>query len=131
MPCLHLEITALLKANEAESARAEMARWPKWIGSVPRFHISQQRSLALLAAQAGELTAAVAHLEQAFTLAEAMDLPGERWQILVELSHLYEDEAQAQASKNQAVDNLNRLAEQIGDKELRGEFTATAAHTLN
>lgn len=127
MPCLWLETAALLRANEVESTRAEVARWPGWIGGVPRFHISQQRSLALLALQEGELTAAVAHLEQAFTLAEAMNLPGEQWQILVELSRIYDDKARGQASKHQAAEIINRLAAQIGDKELRGKFAATAA----
>jgi hypothetical protein len=130
MPCLWLETAALLRANEVESTRAEVARWPGWIGGVPRFHISQQRSLALLAAQEGEMAAAVAHLEQAFILAEAMNLPGEQWQILVELSRIYDDNARGQASKNQAAEIANRLAEGIGDEALREAFI-TGCSTAN
>jgi hypothetical protein len=59
-----------------------------------------------------------------------MNLPGEQWQILAELSRFYADKERAQAAKSQAAEIINRLAEQIGDKELSREFAATAACAL-
>ncbi|HXW00436.1 MAG TPA: hypothetical protein VEC93_18605, partial [Anaerolineae bacterium] len=71
---------------------------------------------------------AIAHLEEALALAEAIGLPGEQWPILVQLAELYgaalETEAQAREARLRAAEIIQALAAKIGDEGLRAGFLA-------
>lgn len=121
---------ALLHDNAADLARADVQRWVGWIGRVPRYQISYQRSLALLAEHDGDIGQAVHHLETALKLAEQMALPGEQCQILVKLSQLYGDEPAAYA-KSRAADISSSLARQIIDETLREAFVKAVSNPNN
>lgn len=125
VPLIYLPLwplsAALLHTNGVDQARADLEQWTDWIGRVPRYQISYQRSLSLLAEHDGLTAQAVNHLEKALKLAEQMALPGEQWQIQLKLSTLYGDGAAASAQR-QAVAIINNLSEQITDEQLREQF---------
>jgi tetratricopeptide (TPR) repeat protein len=117
-----LEIAALIYAKEIDLARTEVRQFGERYGQNERYQIPYYRSLAVLAEREADIVQAIGHLEQAVAVARQLDLPGEQWPILVRLAQLHPDEVQQKAAKNQAVEIINRLAEQIEDKKLREEF---------
>jgi hypothetical protein len=127
---LWLETEALLRGGEVAQAREDCQQWGALVRYIPHYRLSHFRSLAVLAEWDGEQEQAIVYLEEANTLAEAIGLPGEQWPILAKLAQLYPDVARQQTAKSQATEIIRRLAEQMGDKELRQNFVATAAQAL-
>jgi DNA-binding SARP family transcriptional activator len=121
------ETEALLRGGEVELAREDARRWGELVGSVPRLQLGYLRSLALLAEWDGDLEQAIAHLNEALTLAESIDLPGEQWQIWAKLGELYRvmgEEAQARQALGKAAEIAQALAARIDDEGLRTAFLA-------
>ena len=88
------------------------------------------RSLALLAEWEGDTQQAIAHLEAAFSLAQDIDLPGERWQILAKLGELHQaigDEEQVRQTFGKAAEIVQALAAKIGDEKLKTGFLKSNA----
>jgi len=87
------------------------------------------RSLASLAAWEGDLGRAIGHLEESLALAEAIDLPGEQWQILTRLGELYranEQAKKAEQARTRAREIIQALAAGMGDAALRAAFLKRA-----
>jgi DNA-binding SARP family transcriptional activator/tetratricopeptide (TPR) repeat protein len=145
----HWSITeALLHGGDMPEAQAEVARFGQYYGHSRRYRIPYLRCLAVLdltrqpplLLEEGEpvisplplreglgVRSAIAHLEEALALAEAMSLPGEQWPILAKLAELYqvlEDEGQVRAARMRAVEIKQALAAKIDDPSLRVEFLA-------
>jgi tetratricopeptide (TPR) repeat protein len=123
--CGSYEIEALLHGGEASLARAEVARQEQQARN-PRYRLMYLRSLAVLTEWDGDALQAIAHLEEALTLAAGMGLPGEQWPILAKLAKLYAKETRAGEVKSQALAIVNHLAEQIEDEEVKTIFSSTA-----
>ncbi len=134
----HWYITeALMRGGEVALARADAQRFGEQFGHSRRYQIPYRRCLAVLDLTSqpsplegeGEkgVRSAIAHLKEANTLAEAMSLPGEQWQILAALGELYrasEDEAAARRAFARAAEIVQALAAKIDDDELRRDFLA-------
>jgi len=121
------ETEALLRGGDERQARAEVQRLGERLGSNRRFRIPYLRSLAVLAAWEGQREQATGHLLEAARLAADLGLPGEHWQIQVELGRLYEasgEPAQARSAFGEAATIIQGLAEGIGDEALRMRFLA-------
>jgi hypothetical protein len=104
-------------------------RWGELVGHIPRYRPLYLRSLALLAEWEGNIAQAIAYLEEARTLAEAIGLLGEQRQILAILGELYEGqgyEDKAQPALRQAGEIVQTLAASINDESLRVGFLAAA-----
>jgi len=102
-----LETKALVHAGDVEVAREDAHLWEEVIEAVPRFRVGHLRSLAVLAEGEGDTTQAINYLQEALTLAEAISLPGEQWQILAKLVELYlaiGEEAQARQAQVQVAE---------------------------
>jgi DNA-binding SARP family transcriptional activator len=128
-------IEALLHSGDAALAQAEVARFGQYYGHSRRYRISYLRCLAaldltpqppLLKGEGLGVRSAIAHLEEALALAEAIGLPGEQWPILVQLAELYGAalgaEAQARAARTRAAEIIQALIAKIGDEGLRAGF---------
>lgn len=77
----------------------------------------------------GNVAQAIAHLEKAHTLAEAIGLPGEQWQILTKLGELYQtqrNEDKTGQALGKAQEIVQALAANIDDEGLRVGFLAAA-----
>ena len=119
------ETEALLRGGDDALARAEVARIATVIGSNRRYRLPLLRSQAVLAQWDGDVTQAVTHLENALTLAQEMELPGEEWPILGELGKLYAGqgkEAKSREAYKKAGTIIHRLAGTIDDEGLREGF---------
>jgi hypothetical protein len=87
------------------------------------------RMQALLDRDAGDHAAAIAHLGEALDLASQMGLPGEEWQIAVELAASYtsvEDTEHAAEARGRAERVIATLAARISDPALRDHVTQAA-----
>ncbi len=121
------ETEALLRGEEERQARAEVQRLGERLGSNRRFRIPYLRSLAVLSTWEGQREQATGHLLEAARLAADLGLPGEHWQIQVELGRLYEasgEPAHARTAFGEAARIIQGLAEGIGDETLRSRFLA-------
>lgn len=121
------ETEALLRGGDIELAREDARRWGELVGHIPRYRPLYLRSLALLAEWEGNLPQAIAHLEEAYVLAEATGLLGEEWQILAKLGALYEVqgyEEMVQPALRQAREIVQALAVSIDDEAVRVGFLA-------
>jgi hypothetical protein len=106
------ETEALVRAGEIELAAIEAQRFGERL-SGQRYRIPYLRALAVLAQQRGEMEQANAHLREAASLAEAIGLPGELWQLYAELGE-----------RQKASEIVHTLAAKIDDEQLRSEFLA-------
>jgi hypothetical protein len=91
------------------------------------------RVRAVLARYTGDVVAALGALNVAADLANTLALPGERWQILVEVGQCasalgYEGRRQAASSEVQQV--IGSLASTIGDPATRAAFLAAAEQLI-
>lgn len=121
------ETEALLRGGDGEVARTEVERLGRVVKDSVRFRLPWLRSRAVLAAWDGESRRAIAHLQSAGELAAEIGLPGEAWSIHAALAVLYRSQgerAQARQAREAAADIVGRLAESIGNKELRAGFLA-------
>jgi tetratricopeptide (TPR) repeat protein len=119
------ETEALLRAGDERQVREEVRRLEERLGSNRRFRIPSLRSLAILAAWAGEGERAIGHLREAAQLAAEIGLPGEQWQIQAALGSVYEtagEQAQAHSAFGEAARIIQKLAEGIMDETLRVRF---------
>ncbi len=122
------ETEVWLRAGERAEAEREIARLQRRLGGNRRQRISLLRSQAVLARWDGKGEEALSHLQEAASIAQAIGLPGDLWQIQEELSELYEQlghPEQARVAFNQAAQILENLAERIQDETLRAQFLAT------
>lgn len=134
------ETEALLRSGEVERAIEDVRRFGEQVGDNPRYRIPYMRALAVLSQWEGNNDQAVAHLEAANALAEAIGLPGEQWQILAALGELYQSrgeypigqsvaspwdrEARAREVLRQTAKIVQALAAKIDDEGLRARFLA-------
>ena len=79
------ETEALLRGGDIELAREDIQRWGGLARHVPRYRPLYLRALALVAQWQGTIDQAIAHVEEAQSLVEAIGLPGEQWQVLAKL----------------------------------------------
>jgi tetratricopeptide (TPR) repeat protein len=127
------ETEALLRGGDLELAHEDARRWGELVGHIPRYRPLHLRSLALLAQWEGDIPQAITHLEEAQTLAEAIGLPGEQWQILAKLGELHrgegnEDKAHLTLQKAKAI--IQGLASKIEDETLRTRFLQSISLSL-
>jgi hypothetical protein len=116
---------ALLRGGDLALARADAQRFGQQFGHSQRYQIPYRRCLAVLAEWEGDIGQAIEHLTIANTLAEAMSLPGEQWQILAALGELYRssgEQTKVDEMVGQAAEIVQILAGKIDDEELRTGF---------
>lgn len=119
------ETEALLRSDDAELARSEVARLGGVVDDNQRFRLPWLRSRAVLAQWDGDADQAITHLQAAQALARKMELPGEEWSLLAALADLYADhgdQAEARRAWSAAADIILRLAGSIEDQETRSVF---------
>jgi DNA-binding SARP family transcriptional activator len=122
-----LLIETFLRAGEAEAVAAFIQGFGERMRNSQRAQVAYLRALALLDQWRGEIAQAIAHLLAAASLAEAIGLPGELWQIDTALGELYrqqDDESQAQVVLARACATVHALASRLGDEQLRKGFFA-------
>ncbi|HEY6407325.1 MAG TPA: AAA family ATPase [Ktedonobacteraceae bacterium] len=119
------EIEALLRGGNPEQAREEVRRIGEHAHNSRRYRIPYLRAEAALARWGNETDQAIAHLEAALMLAEELDLPGERWQILAALGEMYQsskNESQARQTFARAAQIVQSLADRMEDGQHRTTF---------
>lgn len=124
------ETEALLRGGEEELARKDLQRQDKLIDDNSRYRIPYLRSLAILAQWDGEVLQSIDHLESALALVEGIDLPGERWEILVALGAQYQlagKEEEAKEAFGRAAEIVHSLADTIDDETLKEGFLREAS----
>jgi tetratricopeptide (TPR) repeat protein len=122
---LHHEVEALLRGGDERSAREEVSRFAERAKVNERGRVAYQRSLAVLSEFEGDTKRAIDHLHEAHALAEKIGVPGELWQIQSRLGELHErrrEDGEARKAFSQAAQTLRKLAQKIGDEELREGF---------
>ncbi len=122
-----LLIETFLRAGEVEAAAAFVQRIGERMRESRRSRVPYLRALALLAQGRREIEQAIAHLQEAAALAEAIGLPGELWQIDTALGELHRkrgDQPQAQAVFARACEIVRALALKLDDERLRQGFLA-------
>jgi DNA-binding SARP family transcriptional activator/predicted ATPase len=134
------ETTAMLAAGDTAGAYEDAARFLDTGAAAgaeplsPRFELAHARVRAVLARHAGDREGAYSTLEQAATLAETLEVPGEHWQILIEHGRCAAElgrERQSRAAFAEARRIVGALADAIGDAELRVAFEkAAGSHFL-
>jgi tetratricopeptide (TPR) repeat protein len=120
-----LEIEVLLRAGDVALAREEVQRFGARFANNRRYQIPYRRMLAVLARWEGEIGQAIAHLQEALSLAEEIALPGERWSILAKLGELYQEkgaEPEAKRAYAETVEIVQALVNKIEDEELQKVF---------
>jgi len=123
------ETEALLRAGDRTRAEADVRRLGGHLGANRRYRLTHLRMQALLDRDAGNHAAAIVHLLEALDLATQMGLPGEEWQIAVELAASYasaDDTEHAAEARLRAERVVAALAERITDPALREHFTQAA-----
>jgi tetratricopeptide (TPR) repeat protein len=106
------ETEALVHAGQIEQAAQDAQRYGAAASHNHRYRIPYLRALAIIAQARGSIDEALAHLQEAAALAEAIDLPGERRSSLLALGELYElhgEQAQAQQAFKEAADIAQKL----------------------
>lgn len=123
------ETEALLRGGDIDLACENIQRWGGLAGHVPRYRPLYLRALALVAQWQGNIGQAIAYVEEAQSLVEAIGLPGEQWQLLAKLGELYQAAGhadKAQQMVTQANEIVQALAANIDNEQLRLGFLAAA-----
>lgn len=121
----HLEVEALLRGGSEPLAREQLERFGGAVGGNRRLRLAYLRALAVLRRWDGDGALAIEHLQEARDLAGEIGLPGELWQIEASLGELYVElgnGAEARRAYSRAAGIVRRLADGIGDRELRQRF---------
>ena len=121
----HLEVEALLRGGSEHLAREQLERFGEAVGENRRLRLAYGRALAVLRRWDGDGAAALEQLREARGLAGEIGLPGELWQIEASLGELHEElgnGAEAHLCRSRAAEIVRRLADGIGDRELRRWF---------
>jgi DNA-binding SARP family transcriptional activator len=124
---LGLLVETLLHMGDAEAAARLVQHFGEHVGGSSRARMAHLRARAILDQWRGESEQAIAQLQAAAALAEAIGLPGEQWQIQAALGDLYHaqgDQDAAQASHIQGYEIVCVLANGL-DERLRKGFLAT------
>lgn len=115
-------IEALLRVDDEALARTELERLAAAADS-PRSQLVLHRSRAVLARwESGDVDA---HLRRALEIAVELDLPGERWPLLVALADRALDRGDRSTSdelRAAAAVIVRRLADTVTDERLRAAF---------
>jgi predicted ATPase len=130
-PTLWYQVTALLHTGDRERAEALLARVEARIGASRRYQLATLCTRATIDLWRGQAERALAQFEHARTLAEAVGLPGEQWQIDTVLEVVYHevgDAAQALEAQQRSASIIRELAAQIDDRDMRALFLAQARH---
>jgi tetratricopeptide (TPR) repeat protein len=125
----YYETEALLRAGDRTRAQVDVRRLGAHLGANRRYRLVYLRMQALLDRDAGDHTAAIAHLLEALDLARQMGLPGEEWQIAAELAASYagvDDTKHVAEARRRAEGVIASLAARISDPALRDHFTQAA-----
>jgi tetratricopeptide (TPR) repeat protein len=125
---LYHEVEALLRGGDERIARAEVRRLADHAEVNERERIAYLRSLAVLSKWEGDTKRALDHLHEAHSLAEKIGLPKELWQIQSSIGNLYEQRGETEeacAAFSWAAQTLRKLAQKIGDEELREGFLSS------
>jgi tetratricopeptide (TPR) repeat protein len=123
----HHETEALLRGGDEKLAREDVERLGERVGRNRRFRLIHLRMLAVLAEWDGRTREALAHLQEASTLAQEMGLPGELWQIWAAIGELYEqreEPEEASDASSRAVQIVERLAGEIEGEVLTENFVS-------
>jgi hypothetical protein len=126
---IHLDIAALLHGGDGNVAREQLERFGEAVGENRRLRLAHLRALAVLRRWEGDGAAAMEHLREGRGLAGEMGLPGELWQIEASFGELHGElgnGAEARRSFSRAAGIVRRLADGIGDRELRRRFLSAA-----
>ena len=119
------ETEALLRAGLDEQAAEALAVFHERFGTNRRCHLSFARAQAVLAESRGEYERAQSCLQEAIAEAQALGLPGERWQAEAALGNVYlrcrEQELATQAFARAAA-SVEELAATISNTALREQF---------
>lgn len=130
----HLEVEALLRGGSEHPAREQLEQFGEAVGENRRLRLAYLRALAVLRRWEGDGAAALEHLQEARELAGRIGLPGELWQIEASLGELHRDlgnGTEEHRSYSQAAEIVRRLADGIGDRELRQRFlSATSVQSV-
>ena len=121
----HLEVEALLRGGSEHLAREQLERFGGAVGENRRLRLAHLRALAVLSRWDGDGAAALEHLREARGLAGEIGLPGELWQIEASLGELHGElgnGAEARSSFFRAAGMVRRLADRIGDRDLRERY---------
>ena len=86
LPCLRSETAALLHSGLVAQAQQTIQRMGEQVSHLPRFRLLHLQALAVLAEGEGVTDQAMAYLQEALTLAQQLQLPGEQGQILAAFS---------------------------------------------
>lgn len=124
-----LKIGAFLHAGDREGAQAVIGRLESYVGTYRRLRLPHLRSQAVLAEWDDDTNRAITCLKEALALAERIGLPGERWQILADLSKLYRtqgDDDRAHDARVRATETVRELAAGIADEAMRAAFLEAA-----
>jgi thiamine kinase-like enzyme len=120
-----VEVEALLRGEDERLAREEVHRFADRAEVNKRDRIAYLRSLAVLSEWEGDTHRTIDHLHEAHSLAEKIELPKKLWQIQNRLGELHEkrgENEEARKAFSGAAQTLRRLAQKIGDEELREGF---------
>ena len=123
--CGWYETEAFLRGGDGDLARAEVEQLAGIVGSNRRYQLILLRSRAVLTQWGGDVEEAISHLETALALAQEIGLPGEEWPILGVLAQLYAERGEQKKANEryqEAIDIIHRLAETIGEEDLRAGF---------
>jgi DNA-binding SARP family transcriptional activator/predicted ATPase len=121
------EAAARVQAGALETAAADLAAFGARLGANRRYRLVHRRGLAIVAAAGGDPAGARDQLGGALLLADALGLPGERWQILAALAELEGALGATESARRhraEAATTLAALAASLPEREARRTFLA-------
>jgi hypothetical protein len=132
----YYETSALLRGGDAELARQEARQLREFVGTKQqhkRFRLVHRRVQAVLAAFEECYDVAVVLLGEAFSLAEQLGLPGERWQIqaaLGQAQHFIGHPDAGALAHEHAAGVVRELSDAITDPVLRSSYLTAATDRI-
>ena len=116
--------TEAIARKDIALARASLETRAKTISNLPRHHVSHLRAEAALERISGNLETAQQHLEDAFKLAQDMQLPRDAWEIQAELANVLERRKSKQAKeiRARAIAGRDLIAKAMHDDAERKRY---------